>query len=69
MFLFSMGTPLSSRSSSPISASTGTPKHFATRSTSLVMAAFSPIGWVEPSIIRLVKPSFSISMQVSKLSP
>ena len=37
--------------------------------TSPVMAAFSSMGWVEPSIITLVKPSRSASMQMGKPSP
>ena len=69
MFLFSCTTPLSRRCSSPISASTGTPKHLATLMTSLVMAAFSAAGWVEPSIMTLVKPSLRASMQIAKSAP
>ena len=69
IFLFSIGTPLSRRSSSPISASTGTSKYFATLCTWLTIAAFSFTGFVEPSIITLVKPSLSASIQIGKPSP
>ena len=69
MFLFSIGTPLSNRKSSPISASTGTLKYFATFNTSFVIFAFSSIGFVDPSIIILVNPSLSASIQIGNPSP